>query len=140
MIIISDSQRQSASVGVNEKYRSSKVFLIKVCYRYLEEVSLAKRHCGKRDIYRHVINRSNFVVTFKIRSFSTSTGQSRTGPFKLIWQCGQGKEKFIHGVPSIIPKDTTRKDLDIFRGLTSEKVSKYNFLTIYRKIKLIMHM
>ena len=109
-------------------------------FRYLEEVSKAKRHCGKRDIYRHVINRSNFVVGLKIRPLSTSTGQSRTGPFKLIWQCGQGKEKFIHGVPSMILKNTTQKDLDIFRGLTSEKVSKYNSSKIYRKIYLIMHM
>ena len=97
-------------------------------------MSLAKRHCGTRDIYRHVINQSNFVVTFKARPTSLSTGQSRTGPFKLIWQCGQGKEKFIHGVPSMIQKKTTQKDMDIFRGLTSEKVSKYNSLTIYRKI------
>ena len=96
--------------------------LIKRVFRFLEEVSMAKRHCGKQDIYRHVINRSNFVVTFKGRPFSRSFGQ--TGPFKLIWQCGQGKEKFIHGVHSIILERKTRKDLDIFHGLTSEKVSK----------------
>ena len=93
--------------------------------RFIAEMSVANRHCGKRDIYRHVVDQSSFVVTFKTHH--------STGPFKLVWQCGSGKEKFVHGVPSVIRKKN-RKNWSTLEGISSEKDFFDRNVTSYAKI------